>query len=87
MNLIKVSNAEYLNDYVINIKFTDGLSGKVDLKNEIYGEVFQPLKDIDYFKSFIRDRWTIGWDCGADFAPEFLYELVIKQNKKAHNNV
>ncbi len=83
MNLIKISNAKYLNDYVVELEFTDGLSGRVDLKDEIYGEVFQPLKDIDYFKSFTRDRWTIGWDCGADFAPEFLHKLTIEQNKKS----
>lgn len=81
MKLVKVSSAKYIEDYIIALVFSDGLSGKVDLKDEIYGEIFQPLKDVDYFKSFTRDRWTIGWDCGADFAPEFLYELAIRQNK------
>lgn len=87
MDLIKVSSAKYLNDYIVEFEFTDGVSGKVDLKDEIYGEVFHPLKDIDYFKSFTRDRWTIGWDCGADFSPEFLHKLTIEQNVKAHNKV
>jgi hypothetical protein len=34
------------------------------------------------FKKFSRDRWTIGWNCGAGFAPEFLYELTQKQSRK-----
>ena len=42
MKLIKVSNAKYIEDYIIALVFSDGLSGKVDLKDEIYGEVFQP---------------------------------------------
>ena len=50
MYLIKVSSAKYLNDYTIDLVFSDGLSAKVDLKDEIYGEVFEPLKDINYFK-------------------------------------
>ncbi|MEQ8413014.1 MAG: DUF2442 domain-containing protein [Imperialibacter sp.] len=81
--LIKVEQAEYLSDYKIKLTFSDGLTGVVDLKDEIWGEVFEPLKDVNYFKKFTKDRWTIGWDCGADFAPEFLHELTLKQNKKA----
>ncbi|MEQ6120538.1 DUF2442 domain-containing protein [Reichenbachiella sp. MALMAid0571] len=84
--LIKVEQAKYLNDYKIQLTFSDGLSGVVDLQDEIWGEVFEPLKDVNYFKNFTKDRWTIGWDCGADFAPEFLHELTLKQNEKAHNS-
>ena len=77
-SLIKVDKASYIKDYQIELVFSDGLKGKVDLKDEIWGEVFEPLKDVNYFKNFSLDRWTIGWDCGADFAPEFLYELATK---------
>jgi len=83
--LIKVEQAKYLNDYKIQLTFSDGLSGVVDLQDEIWGEVFEPLKDVNYFKNFTKDRWTIGWKCGADFAPEFLHELTLKQKEKAHN--
>ena len=58
----------------------------MNLKEELYGEVFQPLKDIDYFKSFTQDRWTSGWECGVDFAPEFLHKLTIQQNVKTPAN-
>lgn len=82
--LIKVEQVEYVSDYQLRLTFSDGLTGTVDLKDEIWGEVFEPLKDINYFKNFTQDRWTIGWDCGADFAPEFLHALTKKQSKKAH---
>ena len=82
MELIKVKEAKYINDYKVQLSFSDGLTGIVDLEDEIYGEVFAPLKEIEYFKSFKQDRWTIGWDCGADFAPEFLHKLAMKN--KAH---
>ncbi|WP_296621108.1 DUF2442 domain-containing protein [Marivirga sp.] len=75
----KVEKAEYVNDYKIKLIFDDGVSGTVDLKNEIWGEIFEPLKDIHYFKNFHVDTWTIYWDCGADFAPEFLYKMVKEQ--------
>ncbi len=81
--LIKVDQAEYLKGYKIRLTFSDGLSGVVDLENEIWGDVFEPLKDVSYFKKFTKDRWTIGWNCGADFAPEFLHQLTQKQAQKA----
>lgn len=53
------------------------------MKDEIWGEVFEALKDVNYFKNFTKDRWTVAWDCGADFAPEFLYDLTLKQSMQA----
>ena len=77
MELVSVINAEYQQDFKILLKFSDGLTGTVDLKNYLDGEVFEPLKNKNYFKTFSVDSWTIGWENGADFAPEFLHELVI----------
>lgn len=74
--ILHVTEARYLHDYVIRLKFNDGTDGEVDLKDELYGEVFEPLKAMEKFKAFKVDAvlGTIVWDNGADFAPEFLYE-------------
>ncbi|MEM8894765.1 MAG: DUF2442 domain-containing protein, partial [Bacteroidota bacterium] len=79
--LIQVKTAKHITDYKIELTLSNGLTGVVNLGDEIWGEVFEPLKNVNYFKTFEKDRWTIGWDCGADFAPEFLYELMHKQRK------
>ncbi len=73
--ILHVKDAKYLHDYVIWLKFNDGTKGEVDLKDELYGEVFEPLKEISRFKAFKVDTEleTIVWDNGADFAPEFLH--------------
>nr|NQU90868.1 DUF2442 domain-containing protein [Bacteroidota bacterium] len=78
MNLIWVTEARYENDYKIKLFFNDGVSGIVDLKNSIKGKVFEPLKDIDYFKNFTNNSWTIEWENGADFAPEYLYSMIVR---------
>jgi hypothetical protein len=75
MEIIKVVKADYINGYKIALKFSDGKENIVDLKDELWGEVFEPLKDINYFKSFTLNPFTIEWENGADFSPEFLYEL------------
>ncbi len=74
----KVIEAKYVKGYVIHIRFSDGTKGAVDLTHELYGEVFEPLKDITTFKDFrIHPEFhTLCWPNGADFAPEFLYEKV-----------
>lgn len=73
MTLIKIISADYVVDYKIHLKFNDGKSKIVDLKDELWGEVFEPLRDINYFKKFSLNPFTIEWENGADFAPEFLY--------------
>ena len=75
MELIKVVKARYIEGYKIEFQFNDGKIITIDLSNEIYGEVFEPLKDIEIFKKFYLNPFTIEWENGADFAPEYLYQL------------
>ena len=77
--IITITSAIYLAGYTVCLKFNDGVEGVVNLKNQLNGEIFTPLKDINYFKQFALDGWTITWENGADFAPEFLYKLTLKQ--------
>lgn len=73
--ILYVTQAKYLYDYVLWVRFNDGMEGEVDLSNELEGEVFGYLKDINNFKSFKIDPTlgTIVWENGADLAPEFLH--------------
>jgi hypothetical protein len=72
----RVTHASYLGNYKIRLRFKDGHEGEIDLTNELYGEIFEPLKDLELFKQFKvnSDTHTIEWPNGADFAPEFLYD-------------
>ena len=72
-----IKSVEYVSDYKLALTFEDDSTRLVDLANELDGEVFEPLKDIAYFKT-VRvdpDLDTIVWNNGADMAPEFLYEI------------
>ena len=76
--ILHVKEAKYLHDYVIWVKFNDGIEGEVDLCDELTGEIFGALKDKEIFKSFKVDPIleTIVWENGADLAPEFLRDNV-----------
>jgi hypothetical protein len=67
----------YLEGYKLRIAFDDGVVKDVDLANELYGEIFEPLKEVALFKQVYvnLDTNTIEWRNGADFAPEYLYEI------------
>jgi hypothetical protein len=71
-----VTAVRHESDYRLLLTFDDGSLRLVDLRDQLFGEVFEPLKDINYFKT-VRvnpDLDTIVWANGADLAPEYLYE-------------
>ena len=72
---IEVVKAEYLDGYRLSLLFNNGERRVVDLSNSLKGIVFAPLKDINYFKIFTIKFNTVEWENGADFAPEYLYEI------------
>lgn len=71
---LEVVKAEYLNGYRLKLWFNDKVVKVVDLTESLNGEVFAPLKDLDFFKQFSIKFNTVEWNNGADFAPEYLYE-------------
>jgi len=74
---IHVEQAKYIEDYKVWLSFNDGAEEKIDLSSELYGEIFEPLKDVEFFKLFTLEGHTLSWSNGADFAPEFLREHII----------
>jgi hypothetical protein len=72
----KLEKASYVRDYTIRVRFANGVEGDIDLSSELWGEVFEPLKNREVFRAFRLDKElnTIAWPSGADLAPEFLYE-------------
>lgn len=73
--MLKVVDVDYCGDYSLKLKFNDGAIKFVDLSPYLYGEVFGELKDKSLFIQYGLTRYTIEWSNGADFAPEFLYEI------------
>ena len=81
---LHVVKAKYIDEYRVSLLFNDEVEGEVDLSSELEGRVFEPLKDISYFRKFKLAGHTLSWDNGADFAPEFLREncLTIQSNSR-----
>lgn len=72
----KIVAADYIGDYRIRLRYEDGVAGEIDLEPDLWGEMFEPLKDKTLFAQFklYPERSTIYWPNEADLAPEFLYD-------------
>jgi hypothetical protein len=73
--LPRVIDARHAGGYRVWIRFSDGLSGEIDLTNQLWGPVFEPLKDPEQFARLTvdADSVTIVWPNGADLSPSWLY--------------
>ncbi len=80
-----VKGVAHQSGYKLLITFEDGVQKLVDLEPHLEGEIFEPLKDINYFKtvSVNPDLDTIVWNNNADFSPDFLYEIGQVVEKRA----
>jgi hypothetical protein len=81
-DLILVTSARYLNDYTLELTFSDGVKAEIDFTVWIKKyPFFKPLENIDYFKTFSLDGATVVWENGADIAPETLHEIALQKQQ------
>ena len=82
---LHTSHVEVRPGFRLHLQFNNGVTGEVCLMNELWGEVFEPLKDEALFATARQDEMmgTVVWANGADFAPEFLFDLLQAQNQQS----
>ena len=76
--ILHVVSAEYAGDYKIKVKFNDSTTGIADFKETIYTDhldIIRELKDLNKFRDFTVEAFTIVWGNGLDLAPEFIKSL------------
>ncbi len=75
--IIHITQVKIAGPYRLDLTFDNGTRKVVDLQNELYGPIFEPLQDVMYFAQVCLDpdAHTVTWPNGADFAPDFLYEM------------
>ena len=72
--ILCVTAAEYVRDYTMKLTFNDGVVKMVDFTPLMQKGICRKLQDMDYFRSFKLDPFTIDWNNEIGFAPESLYE-------------
>jgi len=56
---IEVVKVEYLDGHRVKLLFNNGETRIADFSNSLNGPVYEPLKEIDYFKNFMTKFNTI----------------------------
>ena len=81
---MRIKKVQYVNGYKLKLLFSDGKTKIVDIEPIINKskKIFQPLKDIEYFKQVALDDCeyplSICWPNGADICPDLLYDIGIE---------
>jgi hypothetical protein len=76
----RVVEVKPLANFCLWVCFMDGTSGTVDLAQELWGPMFEPLANPDLFHQAMVDPEleTVVWPNGADLSPEFLYQMALQ---------
>lgn len=73
--MVAVTDVEPLADYTLHLTFDDGSERVVDLADELWGPMGEPLRDLAYFRQVRVDPElrTVVWPNGFDLDPDVLH--------------
>ncbi len=77
-NILKVTAAEYVDGYRLRLTFNNGEVRVVDFVPLMQKGICRKLQDMDYFRAFTLDPFTVDWNNEIGFAPEYLLEHGVK---------
>jgi hypothetical protein len=72
----RIQSVEPLDGFVLRLVFDDGTERSIDLEDELWGPMFEPLRaDRELFRQVRVDDelGTIVWPNGADMDPDVLH--------------
>ncbi|MDL1909106.1 DUF2442 domain-containing protein [Chloroflexi bacterium CFX6] len=83
--IIHITEVRVVGAYSLELTFDNGVQKRVNLRPELYGPIFEPLRDPSYFaKAYVDpDSRTVTWPNGADFAPDYLYQMEAEETPTA----
>lgn len=82
---LHVDEVSVIGRLTLALLFNNGERRVVDLSGSLEGEVFAPLRNQRSFAAVYvnPETGTIEWPNGADFAPEYLYEIGLPSDAPA----
>jgi Protein of unknown function (DUF2442) len=63
-------------DWILKVRFADGLSGTVRFDPGCFTGVLEPLRDQRFFDQVFVDRGAVAWPGDIDLAPDAMYREI-----------
>ena len=74
MELIYITSAKYVSGYILELTFNNGEVKLFDFTRLYDKGICTKLQNLEYFKNFKLDAFSVDWNNEIGFAPEYLYE-------------
>jgi hypothetical protein len=74
--LPKVIELSIMPERRLSVRFSDGVSGVVEIDQESLYGVFAPLNDPAFFAQAFVDHGAVTWPNGADLAPDAMHDAL-----------
>lgn len=75
--MCRITSVEPKPGYILALSFNDGLKGEICIKDKLYGPMFEPLINQEYFNQVAVDEFgAVCWPNDADLAPDVLHAQI-----------
>jgi len=81
--MVKILSVKTRPNWLLEVVFTDGTRCTVQMKDRLFGPMFEPLRDPNLFsKATVDEFGAICWPNGADLAPDAIYEDAVADTSR-----
>jgi hypothetical protein len=77
---MKVLEVKYISDYIISIKFDDGVNGFIELNDLVQKGIFKVLQDKSEFAKVYTNGYSIAWSNELEIDATTIYSDLTGKN-------
>jgi hypothetical protein len=77
---MKVQEVKYISDYIISIKFDDGVNGIIELNDLVQKGIFKVLQDKNQFAKVYTNGYSIAWSNELEIDATNIYSELTGKN-------
>jgi hypothetical protein len=77
---MKVQEVKYISDYIISIKFDDGVYGTIELNDLVQKGIFKILQDKNEFAKVYTNGYSIAWSNELEIDATTIYSELTGKN-------
>ena len=77
---MKVQEVKYISDYIISIKFDDGVYGTIELNDLVQMGIFKVLQDKNEFAKVYANGYSIAWSNELEIDATTIYSELTGKN-------